>query len=414
MANQSSQTRRYLLLLVLASSGVCLLCWLYPELMESAGMGPMGRWFLDTHTVLGAIEADWKGLDAYAYNAISGPHWYSHWWLTLDALRLTQADTRWLGPLISGSALVVAWLTTRPRTALELRWALIVLCSAPFILGLNRANADLLLFTLLSLCVPLLSAPVRFWRIVGAPVLIALAAGLKYYPATAGLILLAVRPARDRNLALALGVGLLVLTGLSVGPDVVHYTANEPTTGFYTFGALTLFLAAGLPTAFAPWLSLGFLALAGWVILRRTSLRSWSPPAAQQADYLAFILGAVILTGCFVATINYVYRWIFLVWMLPFLCRLDVARTHPGLHNLQIATRLLIGLALWTEVPVVTALNLIGTSQEVVDRWEDWTTGFLQFVTWSLFACLCGWLAHFVVMQGRAWFGPVPAETADG
>jgi hypothetical protein len=410
---RSPQPRRYLLLLVLASSGVGLLCWLYPELMGSAGMGPIDRWFLDTHTVLGAMEADWKGYDAYSYNAISGPHWYSHWWFWLGWAHPTQADTRWVGPLVSFSSYLAAWLVLRPRTLLELRWSLIVLCSAPLMLGFQRANADMLLFSLLVLCVPAMLSPHRFWRLAGAPLLIVLATGLKYYPATAGLILLAVRPPRDRNLALALCTGLLVLTAISVAPDLIHYTQNVPTSGFYTFGAPTLFLATGLDPGLAAPLTLAFLALTAWAVLQRSGLRAWSPPAALRGEYLGFILGAVILTGCFVTTVNYVYRWVFLVGMIPFLCRLAVARTHPGLHNLQKATRLLIALALWAEVPVVTMLNLIGFSQEVIDAWEDWTTGFLQLVTWALFACLSGWLAHFLSTQLRALRGAPLPESAE-
>lgn len=181
------------------------------------------------------------------------PHWYSHWWFVLGRAQPTQAATGWVGPLVSGSAFVTAWLVRRPRNALEPR-----------------------------------------------------------------------------------------------------------------------------------------------------------------PDYLAFIMGAVLLTGCFVVTGNYVYRWIFLVGTIPFLCRLDVARPPPALPNLQNATRLLIGLALWAQVPVAALLNLAGT----IARWEDWTTGCLQLVTWSLFACLSGWLAHFVVTQVRitpekAWWSPTSgrAET---
>jgi hypothetical protein len=355
---------------------------------------------MDTHTLLGSMEADWRGLDAYSYNAITMPHWYSHWWFLIGWAQPTQVATRWVGPLISGSALVAAWMVLRPRSLRELGWGLIVLCSAPLILGLHRANADMLLFALLALSVPLLNSSVRFWRIAGAPLLIALATGLKYYPGTAGLLLLAVRPARDRTWALVAGVGLLVLTMISVAPDLVHYVNDGPISGFYTFGAAPLFSIFNLP-ALAPLLTLVFLSLTGWVLLQRTGLRAWSPPAERRTDYLMFILGAVVLTGCFVVTVNYAYRWIFLVGMIPFLCRCDFAHTHPALENLQKVTLLLIALALWTEFPVVTTLNLVGASQEVINRWEDWTTGFLQIVTWSLFACLSGWLAHFLFTQAR-------------
>jgi hypothetical protein len=51
--------------------------------LDGAGLGPGGWWFMDTHTLLGSMEADWRGLDAYSYNAITMPHWYSHWWFLL-------------------------------------------------------------------------------------------------------------------------------------------------------------------------------------------------------------------------------------------------------------------------------------------------------------------------------------------
>lgn len=56
-----------------------------------------------------------------------------------------------------------------------------VLGSAPILLGLNRANIDLVLFLILGPCVPALMSSRRLVRLLAAPALIALAAGLKYY-----------------------------------------------------------------------------------------------------------------------------------------------------------------------------------------------------------------------------------------
>src|SRR6478736_4692909 len=302
--------RLFPLLLALGTTLACAACWWFPSIMGLMGIGHGGLWFRDVFGILAAVEAQRLGMDPYGANALGAQHNYSHWWLWLEFTHWTRRDTLWLGLLTSGTGLVAGWLVTRPRTAAELGWTLLVFCSAPLLLGLNRANVDWLLFALLSLLVPCLLSSSPSWRRFGPPLLIALATGLKYYPAVAGLVLLAIRPRLDRRVALGLAAALLAITLASVGPDLARFTGVVIHEGFYVFGAAASFRKFGLPGGLAPVAGVAVLAVAGLWLARRPTLRTWTVPPALRPEYFNFILGAAILTGCFLLTANFAYRWI--------------------------------------------------------------------------------------------------------
>ena len=383
------------LLLALATLTVCTLCWWYPPVMGVAGISPGGVWFRDTQAVLVAIDMHRLGLDSY-----SG-HYYSHWWYWLGAAGLTPRDRAWVGPVVSGLGLVAGWWMARPRSRAELGWALAVLCSAPVLLGLNRSNVDLLLFALLGGCAPALRSSVRFWRVTGAVALLALGTGLKYYPAFGALILLAIRPARERTLALAVAAILFAMTILSIAPDLVRFAGVVEHAGFYVFGAPTFFAKIGLPASLSLVTASVLLLGAGLWLFRGTALRTWTVPAGLRFDYLNFILGAAILTGCFLLTENYAYRWIYAVMLLPLLGRLDTLPVEPAVRRLKNLTRWLLIGQLWAEPFIVADLNLNPRTQEGLLLWERAGTLVLSGITWALFACLAGWLVHFVATQAR-------------
>lgn len=390
------------IVLILATLGFCALGGCFPRIMTLAGIGHDGVWFMDTYAILAALDAVRLGMDPYAYNPLNyfgGPHVYSHWWLWLEPTGWTRADTVWLGPLVVLVALVTIWWITRPRNGREALWMVLVICSAPIALGLNRANVDLLIFALLAWCVPCLLSPHRFGRVVGVGGLVALGMGLKFYPVFAAPILLAVRPRTDRIPALIGAAVLLLGTGWSVVPDVSHYATDRLPAGLFTFGAPTVFIEAGLSVRLAPWAGLGFLAVVGWLCLRRPGVRAWIPPPTLRREYLHFVLGAALLTGSFLVTVNYAYRWIFLIGMVPFLCRLDVADLPPFLRHLRAVTRGLMLVLVWADAVVALSLNLNTHSATEIEIWIARSVALQQPVLWLFFACLAGWLAHFGVQQ---------------
>jgi hypothetical protein len=394
-----AREKPYALLLALVTTSLCAVCWWYPQLLALVGIGHGGVWFRDTLAVLAAIEVHRQGLDPYAKTVSLGNHNYSHWWFWLEATGLTRRDTLVAGLVISGSGLLAGWYVARPRSGAELGWMLAVFCSAPVLLGLDRGNVDVLLFALMTASVPAILSRHRFWRIAGAAAIIALATGLKFYPAAALPLLFATRPGRDRQLALGLGVILLGLTAWNVAPDIARYAGVVDHEGFYVFGAPLLAHRLDLPGIAVLGLGTGLLAVIGLRLARSPALRGWSVPGAQTAEYLWFILGALILTACFLLTVNYAYRWIFALGMIPFLCR--VPAENPALRRLAAVTRALLVVQLWFEVPVIAALNLIPHYEATLRLWEKIAFIVLAGVSWSFFACLAGWLGHFVLTQAR-------------
>lgn len=74
--------------------------------------------------------------------------------------------------------------------------------------------------------------------------------------------------------------------------------------------------------------------------------------------------------------------------LLPFLCRLPAFPTEPV---------------------VATGLNWIVHSEATTHRWQNATVSVMHGVNILLFACLGGWIGHFILIQWRA----APGGAAD-
>jgi len=169
--------RRHWFGFILLTVGSYAVLWCRPQWLAAWGIRlPQGRWFVDTEALLIASDAHALGRDE--------PLWYSDWWLRMHALGLDRGDTTALGLGIVVGFLVVAFLVLRPRSLPELVFCWLVLCSPVVLLGVNRANMDLFIFDVLALAGWLLVHRTRFVRWL-APVVVAFAAGLKFYPIVA-------------------------------------------------------------------------------------------------------------------------------------------------------------------------------------------------------------------------------------
>ncbi len=402
-SRRSVSSRKYLF----ATISICLLvyavCWRFPWVMALAGVSHEGVWFLDTFAILAAIDAKRIGLDPYAPNPLNyfgGAHGYSDWWFALKALPIDRKDAVWIGLLVLLLALITAWWVLQPRNKREVMGSVAILCSAPMILALNRANSDLLIFVVLSASIPALISNCRICRLLVSPALVAFAAGLKYYPALAGVIMLGARTVADRLIATLIAAVLLVGVAVAVGPSLFHYTSSRLPSGLHTFGAPILLHQAGLRGPAAAGVSIAFLVGAGGLIVAKFLKPSWRVSVEQERDYRFFIMGAVVLTGSFVATVNYSYRWIFAIWMMPFLCRnMTSGNSGAGIGWLTRVTLGLIVMALWSHACVAIILNSTVHSVAVAEKWIGVFVALEQPFIWSTFACLSAWLCHFLYVQ---------------
>jgi len=370
----SGEILRRGVLAILITAIYTTLCW-RPEWMTLAGIDYMGRWFIDTHACLSAGDAVAAGLNPYIDNPLDmmrRPHRYSDWWFALHSLGLTRADDVWLGAIWGLSFLVVALFQVRVRTIGELAWSAAFLVSPPFVFGFNRGNPDLLVVIVLSVTVPCLLALNRAVRWL-APASIFIAAGLKFYPFTAALVLL--RPGRSRREVWMMLAAFAVLTLWFIYDqrESFRYFVTDPPrpSGFFTFGvgsvAQALQLSSRMMTA------LLMIVFAATAVGSWRAMPEWIPSPAVEAEYLRFVLGAILLLGCYAAGVNFGYRLVLAVWMAPFLWTMWRAEDLPATCRSvgRVVGVLLMGF-LWIDGASCLLINLSGPRpQTQIDHWMD-------------------------------------------
>jgi hypothetical protein len=367
----------------------------------TAGQYPL---FLDSMAVLAAGETHHLGGDPFqpmVLDPFHRKHSYSSWWFALGDLGLTRADHAWFGTLVVLVFAVAAWTPLRVRAAGEFWWLLGTACSVPFLIATRRANNDLVIFALLAPLAPCLLNPSRLVRLA-APFLIAVAAGLKYYPLVAGLILLAEPDPRDRRFRLGVLALLLLMVGLSVGGDLQHIADTQPSVGGYqSFGAGSGLDILGVPgvwhgpvgVACGLALGLGAFFTRGW--------SGWLRRMAGEAQGLQLILGAALLAGCFWVGMSVAYRWVFAFWLVPFLWRPVEAGPMPAaVRRWWRAARATYWPALWGG----SAYFLLYDRLQAAGHAPSWRVGFavwavVQGASWVF----CGALT--VLVGAFAWDG---------
>jgi len=320
-------------LMALLVVGVYGLAIRYPRLYSRMGAGVHERWFNDTRAVLLCSDVVAAGGDPAVPNPVA-VHYYSHWWFMLSEWGLTQADYAWLGLVGGLGFLFSAILVLSPTSAGGAMVGFILLVSPPIQLGFNRGNVDLLIFILLAPIPFFLTRARGGWSVL-VPVIIALCAGLKYYPIVAGVVLLlAVQSRRRRWVLIFLMVLLASLVALSVVPDYLRVAAIMPSPSkLYSFGADRFWSLVGVPGWAMHGCSLTLLSLAAVFWLR---LKIKFPPALASFQVVAFALGASLLLGCFMMGNSYSYRLVFALFMVPLLLQLGA----PGGFSSQVLARL--------------------------------------------------------------------------
>ena len=396
---------------VLLLAFICVLGWLlgavWPHLLLTFGIYNYGRVYLDSYAVLAALDAVRAGADPHAANALdvlSRPHVYSDWWLALRWLGLTREHNVLIGTAWVGAFAVAAWASARPRNFGEVLWLAALLVSPSVMLVINRANNDLLIFVLLAGCGLVAAAPV-WWRVVVAVACLGLATGLKYFPAPAALAFLWVRPVRRAPAVLLAGLVVVALALLSVWTQVERSRFN---------------IASGVHTMGAPlwWRDFGWkdkdVALPGLLLIVIPALGlAWSRVTAglatrgQPRERLLAALGAIVLLTCFLAGVNYAYRWIFVLWPAFWLWRQATDDALP--RGQRRAARLgcaLVLLCLWMDGVLCATVNLFFAQyaqawQDHLDViWRRWT----QPLHWLLMMLLAGWLLEGALATAKEWW----------
>jgi hypothetical protein len=264
-----------------------------------------------------------------------------------------------------------------------------LLVSPAVMLGVERGNADLVVFPLV--VVALFSFRARSAiRAVGGHGLLLFAAMLKLFPAFAFAALL--RQSRRRVL---IGAGLVTLGFLIyvavTWNDIQTIHRVLPQETFYSYGADVAVRAVTL------WLSVHYTSLASlgkhgpeqivmWclvgiaVALAAVIARFWKPPeATHDREIDGFFAGCAIFVGSFVLEHNFDYRLVYLLLAVPQLLR------WSRVSRLSAVVLLVLASTLWLS--------------EVLSNgyWrQHYPIPYDELLTWFLFVTLLGMAAAAV------------------
>jgi hypothetical protein len=398
-------------------AGLVLLAWLacfrFPVVWVATGIGEANRPFMDLYGLLAASDAARAGVDPFLPNSFDPyhrPHVYTEWWLELGRLGLGRADTPWVGAALLVAVLVTALVMVRPRTARQGSTLLLLLVSPAFLMAVNRANNDLVVFVLISgglLCFRRDVWPVRTLGVV----LFAVSAVLKYYPLLTLVVLWELRSRRAFVAGLALYVLVLVLAwpGLEPGLKSAARFISQP-EWLYAYGAPVLLRNIGVASTISWLVPAGLMTLwAGWSAWKKMGTAPGTPP--DQTTEREFMVGAAMLIGMFFLGSSFVYKLVFTVWLLPWLWQ---EPPDPAEARWRRAIRWLLLAVVWFEGAAAVGLNLVFGPQS-----PSLALGLLkaallvsQLLTWAWVACLLRLLLGMLGRRFLGWWrdiGPAPA-----
>jgi hypothetical protein len=305
----------------------------------------MSPGFADLRFITNSIECVEKGINPYT-NACApwtGPFNYPSLWLRLGAIGITSASANWIGIVFIVLFCVSLLLIFNTQTFVTGIVAFIAAISPPVLLGLERGNIDMLIFSVLVSSLFLLAKATGFGALIISSGLIAFLSILKIYPVVSASIFI-----RQRLGWWGIGLtGVLVVVGLlSLGglDELKAIAQNTPQQLSLAYGALPIFLFAsnhGLlqnvdASALRTIAACFALFVAGSAIivslLRPNILRDFVPNLDKSSEAIVAMACMSIFCFTFVLGSNFDYRLTFLIGVLPFLLKVyDEQRQAYGL-----------------------------------------------------------------------------------
>ena len=371
---------------------------LWVDMWSRIGVPALLPTFADTRAFTSAWECSRLGYDVFAENPCDP------WNRTLVPPGfLVRLDFLGLGPsatvplalamiaLFAVSVLVVAGPVTWRQTLVYLA----ILFSPSVLLGVERGNTDLLVFSLLTLVLVTVRSPSRWWRATAYAALL-LASLIKVYPIFAAGLLLRQSPRRALAGGAAVFLPLAVyavftfdeltssMEGMTRLADLSWGASVAPEALGLSDRSTTIVVVAGVAAGLA--LSVGLaLALRG--------REAWGGEDERRLD--AFWIGAGVYVGTFVVGSNFNYKLVCLIFTVPQLLAWS-SRAHARMP--------FAGLAL----AAVVATFWVGVerpfSPGIGDLWLDALRFFPfdEILTWGLFV----YLATALWLTVPSWLSP--------
>ena len=330
--------------------------------------------FVDIRYWTTAWECARDGIDVVPRN-LCDPHGmrlndHPRIWLAPAFLGLGESSTFVLGLLVAAAFLVAVFATIGRIGVREAFLYAALLCSPSVMLGIERANTDLIVFVVVAAGVLVVGRGTKVGAAIGSALLL-FAAVLKLYPALAwgALLRLPRRRAIASLLVMSAAFAVYVLATLD---DLRAMREHFPRELQFSYGAPVLAdgLGSGGLGGHLLVVAAGLALAAGLFALAK---RRPSADLDLGTETALFLAGAGIYVGSYAFTFNFNYRLIFLLLTVPYLLR---STRRSGV--------VLILLALWLGSTLPYFPFRLG---------EDWADASDRFpwdelVNWLLFAYL--------------------------
>ena len=320
-----------------------------------AGVPHISPLFADLGAILNASDCDMRGFDVYTLNActnVGGIHVYGRAWLLLNKIGIGPQHQHALGIAVDITFMVLSVWLVKPKSIVEFLICCLIFFSPAVSLALERSNNDLVIFIFIFISIALLARNSRLLRALGL-VLIYFSAMLKIYPGILFFAALFVQKSRLKEALVPIAITLLlaslwVATSFS---EILLIKNIMPTpVGYYTTGGNQLFGYLGLGQS--KFLSVIFVLIIGigsTYLSRRIHL-SDLPARTSTISYIAFVFGLFLLFFTYIVNTNYDYRWVFLIFILPYLFETLRCAVRPSLTFRLTALSFLCGAYLmWSE-----------------------------------------------------------------
>jgi len=326
--------------------------------------------FLDMHGRLAAFEAWKQGFDVWSSpNPLDPLHRFNgkpSWGLAISALGMTRDHLLLAGGIVVSSTLAIVVGLIRPRDVKEVILGLLLVCSPGIMLGIERANDDLVYFSLLALVPLLLKDGRSHQRVWGTWLLIFLIAPAKYYPGAAfSVFLIEANNAKQFWRLLLAGVLFMAFYLGLFWDEVVLLSGAVPKPD--------IIMASGLGIVMDNYLGSLWLQL---VLLFSVFLAVvWGLFYAGRLDELAmdlwkkqyFIIGYSVYLFCYLLNSNFDYRFIFLLFTVPALY--DLAFRQRGGHFVASVARIMLlflVVMFWVDILGFHALTRVFSGKDVL------------------------------------------------
>ena len=401
--------------------------------------------FIDWEYIPSAIRCWSEGVDVYwdntCYNSdLGNPQPFPYSPLLLRATFLA-GDEHWINvTMLSVCVLFLLSLASLspPHTWRDLIITLFATVSSATFLGVERGNADLILFLMIVAGIHLRALPLAFR--LGGYGLIVLAGLVKFYPFVALIVVLRERLPVIAAVAVASMAALATLLFYHRELDLMF--ANLPGPCYFTmqFGSANLpggigvsvgkamerlgYADADAARAIGALVSRAILPIlvvsaitAAFVIARRCDLRCIEARLpTHQLDFL--VAGAALISGCFFASQNVVYRGIYLLLALPGLAELSRQIPTPLGRRLFGSAGAAIVFVLWTPLldqclklaGLSVRLNYIGGAPRNVmlhhySNYNNFQTSPLGYVLWLASELAWWWIITLLLAVLGAFIG---------